>query len=71
MCIRDRAREAYGPLPVVYAGGVMCNSLLRAELQKKYGGCYFADPLFSADNAAGVALLGRDRHLQQNTHEVK
>lgn len=54
-----RFREAYGALPIVYAGGVMCNTLLRQELPRRHRDCYFADPLFSADNAAGVAVLAR------------
>ena len=52
-----RVMEAYGKLPVVYAGGVMSNSLRRDRLTKKYGG-YFAEAAFSSDNAAGVALIG-------------
>jgi len=52
-----RVMGAYGKLPVVYAGGVMSNSLCRARLMEKYGG-YFADPAFSSDNAAGVAIIG-------------
>lgn len=48
--------KEYGPLPLVYAGGVMSNSLLRKELTARYGGA-FAPPAFSGDNAAGVAFL--------------
>ena len=47
----------YGQRPVVYAGGVMSNSMVRAWMQEKYDG-YFAAPAFSSDNAAGVALIG-------------
>ena len=50
-------REDYGELPILYAGGVMCNSLIRAAILGKYRDCYFAEPQFSADNAAGVAVL--------------
>lgn len=46
----------YPNRPVLYAGGVMSNRLLRTELENRYGGC-FAPPAFSADNAAGIALL--------------
>ncbi len=49
-------QAAYGPLPVVYAGGVMSNGQLRAALQEAYGG-HFAPPMYSADNAAGIACL--------------
>lgn len=48
--------KEFGPLPLVYAGGVMSNSLLRKELTERYGGA-FAPPAFSADNAAGIAFL--------------
>lgn len=43
--------------PIVYAGGVMSNSILRQVFESKFGGS-FAPPTFSADNAAGIALLG-------------
>ncbi len=45
-----------GDLPVLFAGGVMSNSLLRRVLENRYGAC-FAEPAFSSDNAAGVAVL--------------
>ena len=48
--------EQYGPLPLVYAGGVMSSSVIRPYFERKYGG-YFAEPAFSSDNAAGIALL--------------
>lgn len=43
-------------LPLLFAGGVMSNSILRRDLTKKYGAT-FAEPAFSSDNAAGVAVL--------------
>ena len=48
--------KEYGRLPILFAGGVMSNSLLKEKLSVKYG-AFFADPAFSADNAAGVAVL--------------
>lgn len=48
--------EQYGDLPVLFAGGVMSNSILKNRLSERYG-AFFADPAFSADNAAGVAVL--------------
>lgn len=48
--------KKYGSLPLLFAGGVMSNSILRDELTQKYG-AFFAEPVFSADNAAGVAVL--------------
>ena len=49
-------KETYGNLPLVYAGGVMSNSLLKQSLTERFGGA-FAPPMFSADNAAGIAVL--------------
>lgn len=53
----------HGNLPVVYAGGVMCNSIIRERLSNKYN-CYFAQPEFSSDNAAGVAVLASVKEKQ-------
>lgn len=52
----ENAIAACGKLPVIYAGGVMCSSYIRPRLQEKYGGA-FAEPAFSSDNAAGIAVL--------------
>lgn len=52
----ERLLAQYGDLPVVYAGGVMSNAYLKSSLQQRFGGV-FAPPAYSADNAAGIALL--------------
>lgn len=46
----------FGSLPIVFAGGVMSNSIISQRLKAKYG-AYFAQPEYSTDNAAGIALL--------------
>lgn len=48
--------KTYGDYPLVFAGGVMSNSIIKKHFTEKYG-AYFADPQFSSDNAAGVAVL--------------
>ena len=53
--IRNALRDAPG-LPVLFAGGVMSNRLMRKRLSEVCDAS-FADPVFSADNAAGVAAL--------------
>lgn len=50
------ARDNYGDLPMIFSGGVMSNSIIREEFTQKLG-AYFAEPIFSADNAAGTAIL--------------
>lgn len=51
-------QKQYGELPLIYAGGVMSNTLLKNTLTTCFGGS-FAPPVFSADNAAGIATLCR------------
>lgn len=48
--------EQYGVLPVVFSGGVMSNSIIKKDFEKKFG-AYFAEPVFSSDNACGIAYL--------------
>ena len=50
-------------LPIIYAGGVMSNRRLQAVLSKRPN-TYFADPQFSSDNAAGIALLCRRQMMK-------
>ena len=50
------AEAKYGSLPVLFSGGVMSNKLMRKGLSRGLE-AYFAEPAFSADNAAGIALL--------------
>ena len=56
----EHMRSLYPALPLVFAGGVMSNRLIAQELTARLTGeIYFAAPAFSADNAAGTALLCR------------
>lgn len=50
------AVNEYGELPLVYAGGVMSNTIIKKRIQSKFNAS-FAAPEFSCDNAAGVAYL--------------
>lgn len=61
--LTDNLREKYPCIPVIYAGGVMSNGIIKERLMAK-SNVYFAEPAFSADNAAGVALLCRRKHEQ-------
>lgn len=53
----EKLIDEYGNLPLVFAGGVMSNTIIRKSLTDKFG-AMFAEPQFSCDNAAGVALYG-------------
>ncbi len=52
----EYALSEYGDLPLVFAGGVMSNSIIRNKIRSRFGAS-FAQPEFSCDNAAGVAIL--------------
>ena len=54
----------YPNVPILYAGGVMSNRFLQEELGKREN-TYFAEPAFSSDNAAGIALLTRRKLLNK------
>ena len=56
------AREQYPDLPILYAGGVMSNKRIQDVLARR-AQTHFATPAFSADNAAGIALLCERKHL--------
>ncbi len=56
----NHAVEIYGEMPVLFSGGVMSNSIIKKYFTEKYG-AYFAEPEFSSDNAAGIAILASMR----------
>lgn len=53
-----------GELPVIYAGGVMSNSIIQKTISKDFDS-YFAPPCYSSDNAAGTAYLGYIRETRK------
>ena len=50
------AQNAYGNLPVVMAGGVMSSEYIKNYFSKYAGDISFVDPVYSRDNAIGVAV---------------
>ena len=63
--LSENLRKAYPNIPIIFAGGVMSNKRI-AENLSQLSNVYFSDPEFSADNAAGVALLTRKSYLAKN-----
>ncbi len=51
-----RLKQKYGDIPVVYAGGVMSNSIIQKNISRLID-CSFAKPEYSCDNSAGIAYL--------------
>ena len=65
--LAENARVAHGDLPIVWAGGVMSNSIIKNHLSK-LGNVYFTEPQYSADNAVGVALICRKKYLNETVN---
>ena len=52
----EYALGIYGELPVICAGGVMSDGIIRESMKRKFG-AEFAEPALSTDNACGTALF--------------
>ena len=59
------AREKYPDLPIIYAGGVMRNGIIKKMLAKELTNVLFADTALSSDNAVGTAYLGWERYKRE------
>ncbi|MDE6469996.1 MAG: peptidase M22 [Eubacterium sp.] len=59
-CTIDKMTEnlitKYDNIPIIYAGGVMSNTLIKTNIMSKYNNAYFAHPAYSCDNACGIAI---------------
>ncbi len=58
--------EKYGNLPLVYAGGVMSDKLIRDKIVSEFKDSSFAQPQFSCDNATGTALFAYLKWSEDN-----
>jgi N6-L-threonylcarbamoyladenine synthase len=65
LAMSEAAREKYPGLPIVYAGGVMRNAIIKDILAKSLPNVWFADTELSSDNAVGTAYLGLERHKRE------
>lgn len=62
--LAENARSVHGDLPIVWAGGVMSNSIIKKHLSS-LGNVYFTEPQYSSDNAVGVALICRKKYFNE------
>ena len=60
------ARERYPELPIIYAGGVMRNAIIKKMLAGTLPNVLFADTALSSDNAVGTAYLGLEKYLRDS-----
>lgn len=54
----EAAVNSYGNLPLIFAGGVMSDMIIRERIISRFKNAKFAAPEFSCDNAAGAAIFG-------------
>ena len=66
VAMSEAYEERYGKAQFVYAGGVMCNSIIKKMLSERFS-AFFAEPLLSADNAVGVAALALLKYKAENS----
>ena len=58
--------DAYGDCPFVFAGGVMCNGIIKNKLKGIIKEPYFAEPSMSSDNAVGTAVLAMKKYRSEH-----
>jgi len=56
VALAESYETKYGRSNFVFAGGVMCNSIIKKMLSERFNSS-FAEPPMSADNAVGIAAL--------------
>jgi N6-L-threonylcarbamoyladenine synthase len=66
IALSEAYEERFGKSNFVYAGGVMCNSIIKKMLSERFT-AYFAEPRLSSDNAVGVAALALRAYKRENS----
>ncbi len=62
LAMAEYAVEKHGRLPLVFAGGVMSDMVIRDLIVSEFGQAHFAEPCYSCDNAAGIAIYAYLKH---------
>ncbi len=55
-CMTEAVLQQHGKRPIIYAGGVMSNAMIRDCFTKRFDGI-FARPEYASDNSAGIAVM--------------
>ena len=58
--LADAYVEKFGETKMLFAGGVMSNTIIKNKIGAEYDAA-FAEPSLSADNAVGIAYLALKR----------
>ncbi len=67
IAMSEEYEKKFGKTTFVYAGGVMCNSILRRMIGDKFD-AVFADVSVSSDNAVGIAELARKANERKHIY---
>lgn len=62
--IATNVRNRYTSIPIIWAGGVMSNSIIKNRLSA-LDNVYFTEPQYSSDNAVGVSLICRQKFYNE------
>lgn len=65
LAMTDYAVQKYGNIPLIFAGGVMSDKLIRNKIISRYSDSEFAEPEFSCDNAAGIAMYTYLKYMRR------
>ncbi len=65
IAMSEAYEQDYGKTTFVYAGGVMCNSIIKRMLSERFD-AVFAEPAMSSDNAVGIAELARRAYIAES-----
>lgn len=61
VCMADKVKKNFGDIPLIFVGGVMSNKYIKNMILSKHES-FFAEPEFSCDNAAGVAVIAFEKY---------
>lgn len=66
--LSENVRSMFPGIEIVFSGGVTSNKRIAEYIGAKYNAS-FAEPVFSADNAAGTALLTYDSYKKESSDD--
>ena len=63
--LTQNLKDYYGDIKIVFAGGVMSNSIIKNTISSKFKNVFFASPEYSSDNAVGISFLTKEKYFKE------